>query len=214
MIRKRNKTWRQAAAAVALGLLAVAAIAEVRLEIPTEAEYGPVYVRPLWDGESDWTVWIFYRSPECIPEDFNLWRFFDFADRDGNGVPDPYDCELLMEGFGIWEDEAAAQTAAPIHNWLKEVDVVPIWFVNPDEVDEASSDGVLTIGELLELPSLMMGLADYYRETLHPSFVSGGAQVPMHNYRAQGIVEDGRSLRFLAAGSSAGHRRVFSLEFE
>ena len=51
------------------------------------------------------------------------------------------------------------------------------------------SDGTLTIGELAGLPSLLVGSASFYSETIHPT---QAAQVPFIVFVARGTLEDGR----------------------
>jgi hypothetical protein len=59
--------------------VAVAAAA-VRIEIPEQGPGVPAYARieagrVIQDGA--WAAIVFYRLPECVPQDFNLLRFFD-----------------------------------------------------------------------------------------------------------------------------------------
>ena len=52
------------------------------------------------------------------------------------------------------------------------------------------ADGVVTIGELAELPSRLVGTAATYTELLHPS--QSNAQ-PLNQFMAEGALEDGRA---------------------
>ena len=44
---------------------------------------------------------------------------------------------------------------------------MPIYFVDEAELAAATQDGVLTIGELQALPSLLIGFADSYLNVVH-----------------------------------------------
>src|SRR5687767_1113461 len=43
-------------------------------------------------------VVFFYRSPDCVPADFNLLDFVDFTPAFPGGPPRPFMCELQIEG--------------------------------------------------------------------------------------------------------------------
>ena len=66
---------------------------------------------------------------------------------------------------------------------------VPVWFVSWSELQAAMADNVLTIAELAALPSLQVGYAGFFRETLHPS---EAAQQPDLTMVASGITTAGR----------------------
>lgn len=141
----------------------------------------PFYAR-IERGEilhtDEWAVIIFYRSPGCVPADFNILDFFDFG---AFGCTPP-----TTDGLVIWEGEP--WLTAPIQIKLHGLGAVPVWFVSWSELETAVGDDELTINELAELPSLLVGTADFYTETLHPT---GGAKVPMINYVALGYLENG-----------------------
>jgi len=60
--------------------------------------------------------------------------------------------------------------------------------------------------ELEALPLLLIGSASFYNETLHPD---GGAEVPMINYVAHGILDDGRSFQVHATFVTVGVTNIF-----
>jgi hypothetical protein len=67
---------------------------------------------------------------------------------------------------------------------------VPVWFIAQAEIEAAMADGVVTIGELAESPSLLKGEAASYTELLHPSQSNEQSLI---QFRAEGILGDGRS---------------------
>src|SRR4029450_2259007 len=107
----------------------------------------------------DGTVGIaFIREPSCIPTDFNLLVQFD--------VPAAWGCELTIEGKA-WRYEET--DAFPFQARYSGLGAVPIYFVDEAELAAATQDGVLTIGELQALPSLLIRFADSYLEVIHNS---------------------------------------------
>ncbi|OGO60206.1 MAG: hypothetical protein A2029_01275 [Chloroflexi bacterium RBG_19FT_COMBO_47_9] len=142
----------------------------------------PYYAR-IAQGEfytdSDWVAIVFYRLPECIPADFNLLDFFDFAN--------VWNCAPTTSGFEIWKNGPGIDTA-PLQQELFGMGVVPVWFADTQELMTVIEDGVLTIDELGSLPSLKIGTASFYHETLHP----WGGSVRNHLvFNAHGSLTDG-----------------------
>lgn len=182
--------------------------------VPTDVlPYAPVWVRPMWaewDQDIDVAVWVFYRAPENVPSDFDIWQFFDSSDRDGNGMPDPYDYPLLMRGFEIFHEPGP-----PSKSSLREIDQVPVWFTTREEaVSVLNETGTLTFEQLTQMPSLIKGSATFYHEELHPA--GSPANVPKYNYQLRGTLEDGKSFSVHIVGNVHGERvnEVFSVEFE
>ena len=115
----------------------------------------------------DGTVGIaFLREPSCIPTDFNLLVFFD--------APAAFGCELTIEGKLWWYDPETDPFPFKIQQWG--LGAVPIYFVDEAELAAAAQDGVLTIGELQALPSLLIGFADSYLEVIHNSNQGGAGK--------------------------------------
>jgi len=143
----------------------------------------PYYAR-ISTGEifhdNDWAVVVFYRPPECVPVDFNLLMFYDF-DYAFGCVP------MTVDGFIIWDEPMVQPALISVHG----LGAVPVWFVSWDEMQGAVADGILTIGELSELPSLMIGFASNYHEMLQPYPTLKGKI----EYSAKGSLEDGRSFQ-------------------
>ena len=84
----------------ALALLAGAAQAMEMLLIPDDTVV-PIYSWGFDDVKTGWTATIFYHPPKCVPENYNLL----INDADPNMDPN---CPMLMEGFTLWEEGAAA----------------------------------------------------------------------------------------------------------
>jgi hypothetical protein len=66
--------------------------------------------------------------------------------------------------------------------------------VDRAELDAAIQDGVITVGELEALLSLLVGTTDRYREVVQNS--SQGARDGHSVLNASGTLEDGRRFRF------------------
>jgi hypothetical protein len=129
----------------------------------------------------DGTVGIaFLREPSCIPTDFNLLLLFD--------VPAAFGCELTIEGKLWWYDPATDPFPFKIQQWG--LGAVPIYFVDDAELAAAAQDGVLTIGELQALPSLLIGFADSFLEVIHNSN-QGGAGKGHEVQNASGTILQG-----------------------
>lgn len=181
-----------------LGLSAIALYANVMLLFSRESGGGvPAYARierldtgeALVHTDGKWAAITFYRDPEGVPIDFNLLDFFD--------APRAFEDPLTTEGFEIWRvapwEEGA--DASPLQVVSYGLGAVPIWFVRLDELRGAIDDDDLTMGELEALPSLIIGSAVYFKETLHPY---QGAQQTKTQIVARGTLEGGGSFFFQA----------------
>lgn len=152
-------------------------------EVPFYARFGEN--ETFSDGE--WTVIVFYRSPDCIPADFNLNLFFHFPGNDGPGA---FACAPpTTTSIEYWANDPQTDPA-PLIAEMTGRGAVPVWFIAQAEVEEALADGVVTIGELAESPSLLKGEATSYTELLHPG--QSNPQ-PLIQFKAEGVLEDGRS---------------------
>lgn len=187
---------------LALLILAGIVLADIRVAIPGDIE--PLaYISPEGPGfepgvinDGTWAAIPFYRSPQCIPADFNLMDWFD-------PDLDPADCPLLVEGFAIWPGDSIE--GLPRSTQLSGVDEVPVWFFEWSEVQDAMADGVLTIGELASLDSRIVGSASVYEEQLHftpPHRVSHGTVRPTGRSRTAA-----RSRCSPSSGASRATRR-------
>ena len=74
---------------------------------------------------------------------------------------------------------------------------VPIWFVSWPDLQAGVADGVLTVSELLSMPSLLIGSASFFKETQHPGDDRPqGASNGKIEITASGTLTDGRSFFF------------------
>lgn len=137
-------------------------------------------MRWLETVDQEWVVNIFYRSPSCVPVNFNPLNFFD--------IPRAFRCPLTVEGFEV----RSQAFGPPLHSELQGLGAVPVLFVKRAEFEAAAADGELTLTELLGLEAGVMGSASLYQEVLHPR---GGARVVNADYQAAGTLENGRPFR-------------------
>jgi hypothetical protein len=178
------------------GLLAApTASANVRLEGGETPFYARISSSAIFHTDA-WAVIAFYRPPACVPAGFNLLAFFD--------VPGAFACgPTTIDGFTIWP-KGSQSDPAPIQAEFHGLGAVPVWFVSWPELEAAVADEVLTIGELAALPSLLVGSASFYQETLHPV---QAAQVGELEFVARGTLEDGRPFAAHAVATYAGGHR-------
>lgn len=192
---------------VLLGLISVltiqwtsgTALANVRLL----ASGPPAYARiesGLIHNDGEWAAIAFYRPPDCIPAGFNL---LDFVN------PAALECPSFVAGFEVWKNGPWTDDPAPLQSKLDAAKPMPIWFVRWSELQEALFDDELTIGELAGLPSLVVGTATFFTETLHPS---GGAQQTKITVVSSGFLEDGRCFTYRATETKNILRQV-KIEF-
>ncbi len=152
-------------------------------EVPFYARFGEN--ETFSNGE--WAVIIFYRSPECIPADFNLNQFFHFP---GDSGPGAFACTPPTTTSIEYWATGPETDPAPLVAEMTGRGAVPVWFIALSEVEAALADGVVTIGELAESPSLLKGEAASYTELLHPGQSNPQSLI---QFAAQGTLEDGRS---------------------
>jgi hypothetical protein len=162
----------------------------VRRDVPAEDPGPPFYARVTrildqYFHHDGWLAIPFYRSPDCVPTDFDLLGFFDPPGPNGPGA---FACPILMGGFSLIEPDAPLGTF-PKHAVLQG-DAVPFWFVRWADFTAAAADGHVTIGELAAMQPLK-GLARHYQESLQPR--EGEHRILI---TARGTLEDGRSFDF------------------
>ena len=62
--------------------------------------YAPIYMD--WYADDERVAFIFYRPPDCVPETFDLFVFFD--------IPGAFFCTpLTVEGFVIYKDNIGSR---------------------------------------------------------------------------------------------------------
>lgn len=160
-------------------VLSSAVRANVHVRVPEDV-LPPFYTSvPVDTLHNDaWAAIPFWRPAECVPADFNLLDYFDAA---------AVECPLLVEGFAEFR---SLDDRGPILTEARGLGAVPIWFVRWPELQAAIADGVLTIGELASLPSLLVGAADMYNEQNHIYRIH---QVSHFALVAHGRLQDARS---------------------
>jgi hypothetical protein len=99
-------------------ILASVSFGNLRTTVPPDP-YAPIYAD--WYGNEDWVTFIFYRSPDCVPDTFNLLSFFD--------IPNAWTGPLTVEGFAIYKKPG---DISPIQAELQGLGDIPIWFVSRD----------------------------------------------------------------------------------
>jgi hypothetical protein len=173
-------------------LLATGAHAQVRVNVPEEDPGPPFYAsleRVFVPHTDDWAAITFLRQPGCVPDSFNLLDLFD--------VPAAFGCPLTVQGHLIYKNAPPPVDSAPIQANLHGLGAVPIWFVSWPEMQAALADDVLTVPELLSLPSLQIGSASFFKETQHPGNERpqglGNGKIEM---TAHGTLTDGRTFQF------------------
>jgi len=169
---------------VALTLSTVAQ-AQIHLQIPEDLQ-PPIYAnfdRGFMPHTEEWAVVIFYRTPDCVPADFNLLDFFD-------PPPRPFSCDLQIEGHSNWR---SLDDPYPADIHLQGTGAVPLWFVRWPDLQAAVADDELTVVELAALPSLLISSASFYHESIRNDIRGqrGGNEAVV----AAGTLTDGRSFQ-------------------
>ena len=167
----------------------------VRLAFPSEADPGPPFYSELardflFHTDQEAAV-VFWRLPDCIPHDFNLLDFLDLTPAFPGGPPRPLECLLTVEGVETWHDPAT--DPFPFEAQVRGSGAVPIWFVSWPELQAEIGDGVLTVTELASLPSLRIGNARFYQESVRNSLQ--GSRHPGSTTNASGAMTDGGAFR-------------------
>jgi hypothetical protein len=189
---------------VTLAVLAPAGMAQTAERVAQNSADFPFYAR-IARGEiyhdGDWAAIAFYRPPQCIRTDFNLLDFLDIPEVFGCNAAEPY-----VIGFAVLKNDVPIQSRLQLNPNLQRLtpeDQMPIWFVSWTELQTAMEDDNLTIEELVNMDSLLIGTAKSYTETLHPF---GFAQQTMISIVASGFLEDGRKFSYQATGTKEDNR--------
>ncbi len=168
----------------------------VQLDFPVDSPGVPAYARlelliPDFDVPNNdrWAAIVFYRDPACVPDDFNLGRFFHLP---GPGGPGAFGCRLLVEGHEIWQNGPRTDPAPIYVRTRNAVPDLPVWFVAWDELRPILESGQVFIGDIEALSSLVRGSARWFEEALYPN---GSADVPGITLRAEGNLENGGVFR-------------------
>ncbi len=199
------------AAPLALVLLAGIANADQFLLIPEQYPGFPMYSRGIATRGvptelSDWCSSVFYRPPECVPEDFNLLTVVDFDLLDASSAAV---CPFVMEGFALWKDGEDPEINRPYYWELREAEgaTVPLWFFTTEDKYRAIQNGVLKIQEFDKMGSLLKGRARHFREIFNLDAPPGARVLEII---ASGDLEDGRQffMHFEAGSDGVEHLTV------
>ena len=172
-----------------------------RLSVPDENPNGPFYsmigISPLTGDlrlphTDEWGAVPLVRDISCIPQDFNLLSVFDFTPAFPGGPPRPFVCPSTLGGHLVIKDFGTPDQKL-IQSQLHGLDEVTIVFASWADLSAAIADDVLTLPELLALPSAVIGAADFYKETV----VTGSLEPRAVAFRlvARGTLPDGTSFR-------------------
>lgn len=172
-----------------------------------EEDPGPPFYAIAGNGgfiphTAEWAAVPFHRSLACVPAGANLLVV---------SIPNAFFCALTVQGHAHWENGPGIDLA-PRQTKLSG-EAVPIVFVRWSQVSAAVADGVLTLPELLALPSAIVGTASRYTET-DIFGISGplGAGRGMYKISAAGTLSDGRSFR-LHVNEVLGELQVVEIDF-
>lgn len=177
--------------------------AAVRLAVPDEHPnapfYSPIGLSPntgalRFPRNEEWGAAPFVRDLGCVPPDFNLLSLFDLAPAFPEGPPRPFLCALTVAGHIVFEDGGPPPSGL-IQSQMHGLGAVPVVFAAWSEIEAAIADDVLTLPELLGLPSAMVGTADLYKETVVRGSLPSG-QVAFR-LNARGVLPDGRRFRLV-----------------
>lgn len=164
----------------------------LQLEFPAVSPGIPAYARlelliPGSDVPNDenWAAIVFYRNPDCVPSDFDLGQFFHPPGPDGLGA---FACPLLIEGHELWENGPEVDLAPIYVRSRNATPNLPIWFVEWSDLKPLLDSGQVFIGEIKDLPSLLLGNARWFEEALYPN---GAAADPALTMKAVGRLENG-----------------------
>ena len=173
------------AVAVMLAVLAVSASPRRRFTcaFPTTSSLQSyaALARGFLPHTDEWAVVVFYRSPGCIPTEFNLLDFLDFQ----RPAPPCASCTSRAVNWVSLDDPY------PAAQFFPGTGAVPVWFVRWPELQAAVADDVLTIGELAALPSLTVGSASFFHESVRND--TRGQRGGNETLVVSGMLTDGRS---------------------
>lgn len=136
-------------------------------------------------GDGEWVAIVFYRSPDCIPDEFNLNQFFDFP---GEAGPGAFSCQPPTTDVVEYWVNGPETDPAPAISEMTGRGAVPVWFFAAADIDAAMTDGVVTIGELEAISSRRVGSASTFTEHLKPTQSN---EAPLIRFMAEGTLEDG-----------------------
>jgi hypothetical protein len=152
--------------------------------------------------DGSWAAVVFHRNLSCVPASANLLAL---------AIPFAFGCTLMVSGHEHWENGPGIDPA-PRQTTARGLGAVPIVFARWSEVQGAVSDNVLTLPELLALPSAIVGSATTYNET-DIFGISGplGAGRGMYKISARGTLPGNGTFR-LMVNEVLGEQKVVQIE--
>ena len=175
--------------------------------VPGDDDPGPPFYAISGNGgflphTDAWVAIPFDRTLGCVPAGANLLTI---------DVPAAFGCPLTVSGHAHWETGPGIDLA-PRQSQLSG-SAVPIVFAAWSAVQAATADGVLTLPELLALPSAVIGTATQYTET-DIFGISGplGAGRGMYKITARGTLSNGHSFS-VHVNEVLGELRVVEIKF-
>jgi hypothetical protein len=206
-----SKSIRTVCMTASLGLVAAGSAPRLAAQPPsilvspteTPGQFTYTFVDPA-ASDGGWVAIDFHRDPECSAiTGFNLLLFADF--------PNAFDCPLTVAVRELWDSDdlltaggpwqsppGSPNFRVPLNAFWRGEGAVPIYFVEVGELRDATADGVLTIQEVIALPSLKKGYAiEYQFVQLNSSRANsfGTAREGHTQTAARGLLEDGRSFQ-------------------
>jgi len=163
--------------------------AAITVKFPGEDPGPPYYAvleRLFIPHTEDWAAIVFVRDPACISPGFNLLNQV--------AIPAAFGCVANVEGHATFKNGPPPIDFVPTHVLLQGTGAVPVWFASWPAIEAAIADDVLTMPELLGLPSLTKGTASLFQYTQHPGLMRpqgfGNGKIEMV---ARGVLERGGS---------------------
>jgi hypothetical protein len=164
-------------------------LASITVQFPGEDPGPPFYTlveRTFLPHTDEWAPIVFVRDPACVPVDFNLLDQLD--------VPASFGCASKVEGHVTYKNGPPPIDLAPWQVLMRGTGAVPVWFVSWPSLQAATADDLLTISEILAMPSLRVGTASKFEMTQQPGPMRPqGAGNGKIEFVARGSLEDGTS---------------------
>jgi hypothetical protein len=190
--------------AVTILVLLAGAIAlpgqNVAIHTHPEDPWAPMYFRVFAPDDAQYVPFWVLRPLSCWPSDFVVNNVMDMAPGKPPFSLRAYACPLLLTGMSVYANESdSASGRAPLYSQLAGKYSVQLILVPAADVDPNKP---MTVKQLLDLPSKLMGVAASYVEKLFPSPGpnGGGAKLPGLEITANGLMFDGRKFEFHVKG--------------
>jgi hypothetical protein len=172
-----------------------------RVLIPDEMDL-PWYAAGLGHSQDGaWVASVFYRPLDTVPEDALVSPLTFYYDIDSEA------CPLRVEGFAVFEEGASLPISSILQN--RPGEVVEICFISREDFVAANKDGKVTVGETRKMPSLVVGLADFYLEVNQPPDPGAPGVGFNRTVIASGVLEHGRPFSVRSVSTSGAYNHDF-----